>query len=214
MSKSYWSLAWTGHLATDLVEGMERDKCARSFFSSLHPLKKNQRPTSVTSMRCSWKWRSVTVPSLMSIKNPRLTPAHFWWWNTPLPKGHSAYLFKDIQRPLAQGILKNCSWEVIILSTIFFVSKSKSFFFHQKFGGSFNIQTCSWLVSPFLRGISSPKTTRQRSRDGFVRVLDGAARARLYEGSKSTCRPRCATLVGRFRGEQNYMVLGGSSQDL
>ena len=121
---------------------------------------------------------------------------------------------KISQRPLAQGILKNCSWEVIILSTIFFVSKSKSFFFHQKFGGSFNIQTCSWLVSPFLRGISSPKTTRQRSRDGFVRVLDGAARARLYEGSKSTCRPRCATLVGRFRGEQNYMVLGGSSQDL
>jgi len=39
----------------------------------------------------------------------------------------------------------------------------------------------------------------QRSRDGFVRVLDGAARARLYEGSKSTCRPRCATLVGRLQ---------------
>ena len=67
MSKSYWSLAWTGHLATDLVEGMVfHDKCARSFVF-LASTEKNQRPTSVTSMRCSWKWRSVTVPSLMSI---------------------------------------------------------------------------------------------------------------------------------------------------
>jgi len=40
---------------------------------------------------------------------------------------------------------------------------------------------------------------QQRSEDGFVRVLDGEARARLYTGSKSASRRKCLALVGRMQ---------------